>query len=274
MLLDINNCRQIPANRRIDVSLDPPSDPEAPSLDIDREGYPPGPKPGKSLKDLLQSVAHMAYKQCKEKRPELVNYLEPFEGEVYPPSFLSPDDVDNYLYEIDRDLGLELLPTMAPKARETNGPPTWDQNLKNLTGGYNWLRKYAPKTFLQDGEGDAGDGDHDGGHHTARKSRGGRGERGGRASTRGKRGSAAHRGSDRGDWDASMDDDPDFGSAPSTSRGKRKRDDDGGYRPKGGSSGRPAKKKRKSDGDLGTPTTKKPKKERDGPVERASNREE
>lgn len=63
---------------------------------------------------------------------------------------------------------------------------------------------------------------------------------------------------DRGDWDASMDEDADFGSTP-VGRGKRKRDDDGGYRP-GGSVGRPVKKKRKSDMD-GTPVVRKSKKE-------------
>jgi hypothetical protein len=54
-----------------------------------------------------------------------------------------------------------------------------------------------------------------------------------------------------------MDEDHDFGTP--VGRGKRKRDDDPGYRP-GGSVGRPVKKKRKSDVD-GTPAGRKSKKE-------------
>ncbi|KAG6018426.1 hypothetical protein E4U41_003899 [Claviceps citrina] len=63
------------------------------------------------------------------------------------------------------------------------------------------------------------------------------------------------------DWDASMDEDVDVGT-PVSRGGKRKRDDDPGYRP-GGSIGRPVKKKRKSDVD--SPAVRKSKKEAQTP---------
>jgi hypothetical protein len=281
---------------RVDVSMDPPSDPEL-ALDIDVDPPPPGPRPTKALKKYLET-AHVSYKEVKENFPDQVDYLDPFDGEAYPPNILSPDDIDAYLSEIDKRVGLEPLPTLAQVARDAGQPPppNWDVALKNLTGGYNWLRKYAPKTFLQDGEGTAAattagggevpdEADGDGKHTTTtgRKSRAGRGERGGKAPGGGrtKRASLAHARAEKPDNDVSMEEDPDYpnnsnnnGAAASTpgpptgggGRGKRKRDDDPGYRPKGGSSSRPTKKKRKSvDADpVATPTasSRKPKREK------------
>lgn len=91
-------------------------------------------------------------------------------------------DIDNYLWEIDVQTAAEpeiygdlppLLPTLAPLAREQNGGgigtaamphpsaaaassvsmSSRDFALRNPTSVYNWLRKHAPKTFLQDHEG-------------------------------------------------------------------------------------------------------------------------
>ncbi|CRK24638.1 hypothetical protein BN1723_003166 [Verticillium longisporum] len=151
---------------------------------------------------------------------------------------------------------------------------------------YNWLRKNAPKTFLQDAEQAAPAVDKDDTHHdeapatdVKRKRKSGIGasaaksERGG---GRGSRGGKRRSGIDRlsvlqfhkeagdepqsGTREAFADKDGDFFNLSSSTRGpaKRKRDEDVSYRPKGGSSGRPSKKKRKSggEGDMETPSGK------------------
>lgn len=231
------------------------------------------------LEQLLADVPHISYHASRDSHPAYTADLAAPDGEAHPANFLSADDVDNYIYAADAALDPDAhIPTLAPRAHP-GANPVPHPHLKNPTSVTNWLRKHAPKIFLQDGEthGDAGD-DADGhghghgagghGHGGGRKSRGGRGERGGRGGTRGKRASAAARlaaaaAADRtGDWDASMDDDPDFASGPAHGRAaKRKRDDDGGYRP-GGSTTRPTKKKRKSEGD-GPPSARRSKKDKE-----------
>lgn len=213
----------------------------------------------KRLEQLLNDVPHLSYSATKETQPSIVTDLTATDGESHPANFLSADDVDNYIYAIDSSLEPEHpLPTLAPHAHPDHHPPP-NPHLKNPTSVTNWLRKHAPKIFLQDGEAHhAADGDDGDGH--PRKSRGGaRGERGGRASiAKGGKKAAAGKALDRGDVDVSMDDDGDFGATPA-GKGKRKRDEDGGYRPRGSSS-RPTKKKRKSELE-GTPTVRRSKKE-------------
>ncbi|KAK1750807.1 IEC3 subunit of the Ino80 complex, chromatin re-modelling-domain-containing protein [Echria macrotheca] len=292
LLLDVNNCPQIPPEKRFDVSLDPPSDADAPALDIDRPGTPPpGVPPAKSYKKLLKEIPHVTYATATHEFRDQLNDLEagrdspadPAQGQPHPPSFLTADDIDNYIYDIDIRLAEAefaktgkmpaLLPTLAPLAHahdnvSTNGKDgplssNRDFALRNPTSVYNWLRKHAPKTFLQDGEHDKENGDEQ--HASTGRGHGrGKGERGGRGGARGKRASAAHA-RDRGSVGDDMDEEMGYDAVtPSTGvgKGKRKRvvDDDPGYRPKGGSS-RPAKKKRKSEG-LDTPTApaKKPRK--------------
>lgn len=224
----------------------------------------------KRLEDLQRDVPHSSYRQAKETFPTVVAALRAPAGEKYPSDFLTPDDIDDYIHEVDESIDPDNhIPTLAPRARPAEPQPP-SPHLNNPTSVTNWLRKHAPKVFLQDGEShaaataDADDGD--GGHTGGRKTRGGRGERGGRASTRGKRMSAAtraaaNRASERAaEQDGDVDDDPDFGSTP-VGRGKRKRDDDPGYKPRGSAS-RPAKKKRKSEAER-TPTVRRTKKDRE-----------
>ncbi|KAL3963184.1 hypothetical protein ACCO45_000188 [Purpureocillium lilacinum] len=248
----------------------------------------------KRLEQLLHDVPHSSYAATRDSHPATVADLSAPDGEAHPASFLSADDIDNYIFAVDSAMDPDgkhaALPTLAPRAHP-NATPAPHPQIKNPTSVTNWLRKHAPKVFLQDGEhgpgadaaggDDHADGHHGhgaGGHTGGRKSRGGRGgERGGRGS-RGKRASAAarhaadreyhsrHRGGDR---EASADEDHDFGSTPA-GRGKRKRDDDPGYRP-GGSTSRPAKKKRKSEGggpDGSTPVARRSKKDKDRDRER------
>jgi hypothetical protein len=264
-------------DKRIDIAMTPPSEAGYPPLDADA----PSEKqlrPSRQLEDLVKETPHTNYAQAKELLPALIADLEPFEGEQHPPHFLTADDIDDYLYEMDKHIDEEhMLPTLAPSARPTTAAPAAPSShsiaLRNPTSVYNWLRKHAPKTFLQDGE-QATDKDKDDAHHEEtpadakrkRRSVGVTKERGSGRGRGGKRKSAVDRASIQmanDTFDASMDDDHDYSvSTPVPSaRGaaaKRKRDDDAGYRPKGGSSTRPTKKKRKSiggDGEITTPTS-------------------
>ncbi|KAH6690589.1 IEC3 subunit of the Ino80 complex, chromatin re-modelling-domain-containing protein [Plectosphaerella plurivora] len=273
LLFDLNQSQQIPLDKRIDLAMTPPAEAGYPPLDADTpsEGRP---KPSRQLEDLLKETPHTNFTQAKEHLPALIADLEPFEGEQHPPHFLTADDIDDYLYEMDKRIDEEhMLPTLAPSARPSTAAPAAPSShsiaMRNPTSVYNWLRKHAPKTFLQDGE----DKDKDDAHEEApadarrkRRSVGVTKERGSGRGRGGKRKSAVDRASVQianDTFDASMDDDHDYSvSTPAPSAraaaAKRKRDDDAGYRPKGGSSTRPTKKKRKSiggDGEITTPTS-------------------
>ncbi|KAL2264921.1 hypothetical protein VTJ83DRAFT_7431 [Remersonia thermophila] len=311
ILLDVNNSRQIPPEKRIDLSLDPPSDAEndALLLDIDRPSTPPpGPPPATSYRKLLKEVPHYTFASAAEHCPEFLADLEagrdspadPAQGASHPPSFLTADDIDNYIWELDTQLANEKaaaaassssepnqgpkkdakdaapspLPTLAPLAHASSHQTPRDTQrdfaLRNPVSVYNWLRKHAPKTFLQDGEHDkeGAGGKENGDDHpgSARRAKAGGGDR----ASRPEKGSASARGASKRSRAAAAaavdsfedpDDDASVVGGPATpvpggAKGaKRKRvvDDDPGYRPKGGSS-RPSKKKRKSDGAEKTPS--------------------
>ncbi|KAJ4395921.1 hypothetical protein N0V93_000137 [Gnomoniopsis smithogilvyi] len=314
LLLDTNNCAQIPTDKRYDLSLPIPSDAEEDCiLPIDREPKS-GPRPAKTLRELIQDVPHFDFAATAKLHPDAVNDLlhgidspaADASHQQHPPAMLTADDIDNYLWEIDNRVAREpevyggpseMLPTLAPLAREpqSGATPTpvahskagsnsqstasRDFALRNPTSVYNWLRKHAPKTFLQDHEG--GDDKKEKSHHRkaprvedddddeekrppAKKSAGGSarkssGEaRGSIAVARAKakteraskRSSAAQAKDKRKPLDVSMvDAEDEVGyDEPAPSKGKRKRpaDDDTGYRPKGGASRRPAKKRSKN----------------------------
>ncbi|KAJ4863264.1 IEC3 subunit of the ino80 complex, chromatin re-modelling domain-containing protein [Trichoderma breve] len=243
LLLEVNNSPQIPTDRRIDLSLKPPSDDNALCLPMDRDRSKDKEAAMKKLEQLLSDIPHSTYDSAKETKSSFLADLGAPDGESHPAHFLSADDIDDYIYLVDTGIDPDsTLPTMAPLAHPIARPPSNPQT-KNPTSVTNWLRKHAPKIFLQDGE-----------TH---------GERGGsKASGKGKKAGAAARlsaAAERGDGDASMDDDGDFGATPAARSSKRKRDDDTGYKPRGSSS-RPTKKKRKSDVEA-TPTARKSKKD-------------
>ncbi|GKT90795.1 hypothetical protein Ct61P_08645 [Colletotrichum tofieldiae] len=190
-----------PLRQTLPPRTGPPEDSSFPPLDVDEEPNPD--EPTKSLKTLLKEVPHYTYSQAKEQYPTVVADMEPFSGEPHPPSFLTPDDIDDYIHDIDRRIDPDnLLPTLAPAARtnaplpETN-PHALSQSIamKNPTSVYNWLRKHAPKTFLQDAENAAPAADDEavetpqtdgrkrrGGGHRGESTRGGRSRGGKRAS--------------------------------------------------------------------------------------------
>ena len=270
ILCDINACPQIPPDKQIDIRLPAPAAELDEPDDLDGDIPPRKPWGAKRLEDLLKDVPHLSLASLRESNASLVAELEKDDKETYPAHFLTADDVENYRYDFDMKQNPEApIPSLAPHANPDDHPPLHPL-LRNPNSSTSWLRRHAPHIFLQTHEHEppAPEGDHDDGtpHHgtTGRKSRGGaKGERGGKASTRGRRSGVAalrHSAEKGNDADVSMDDDGDRASTP-VPKGKRKRDDDPGYRPKGGSGSRPSKKKRKSEGPDGTPTTKKSRKE-------------
>ncbi|KAI1650143.1 IEC3 subunit of the Ino80 complex, chromatin re-modelling-domain-containing protein [Daldinia loculata] len=247
LLFDINESPQIPFERRIDLSLEDDDD------DNDSDATQ---KPTRSLRRLEEDVPHRSFAATVEQYPEILDDLEPRDPQIHPTSFLTADDVDEYLHELDTRLGLKPKPTLAPSAIGKEIPnPAANFALRNPTSVYNWLRRHAPKTFLQDleKEKDKDKGkDKDDGHD---KEDDGRKRKGG-GTARNKRQSAVSRKEKEKEAAESMDWDDDAGyDAPA--KGKRKRDDDGGYRPKGGSS-RPTKKRKSKDfGSLPTKGSRK-----------------
>jgi len=312
LLLDVNNCPQIPPDKRIDLSLDPPASEEELSLPIDHAAKSSATKNGtKSYKQLLAEVPHFGFASAAGRLQEMaINDLntgrdspaDPQQGAPHPPTFLTADDLDNYIYGADvrvaahkrPETPTDFLPTLAPIAGTHGQPPdksippsalleslenasaahsfhnpsnpatsasaARDSAVRNPASVYNWLRKHAPKTFLQDHEVSAAD------HHAASEetphakgakgSRGGgdKGDRSSKPSARGHKKPPGSRPSKVKDLvvdPMDLDDEHDHLLTPSEKKPapKRKRvvDDDPGYRPKGGSS-RPKAKKRKSVG--------------------------
>jgi hypothetical protein len=149
---------------------------------------------------------------------------------VSPSGFLSVRHEEQYLQSLDAFLeGNAPVPrshaitTLSTKNGEKPTEREREMQLKNPVSVYNWLRKNHPTVFLQDNE--------TGAEKTPRPA-------GSRSSAR----KPATKDNVKQEQDLYDEDGIARDSAPS-SRGKRKRDEDGGYRPKGGSS-RSAKRRR------------------------------
>ncbi|OKL62981.1 hypothetical protein UA08_02069 [Talaromyces atroroseus] len=147
-------------------------------------------------------------------------------------NYLTPDHEHEYLLAIDAKLGdssadkqlkqLPEKPTISDREREAN--------LQNPNSVYNWLRRNTPQVFLQDNE---------------NASEKGTGQRPANARSS-KRASLARppaKEEDMYDEDGIALEVP----APSASKGKRKREEDTGYRPKGGRAST-SRKKKETDG--------------------------
>lgn len=254
LLYEINNSAQIPLEKRIDISLKPEADAKGPTLEVDNNYSQRKEQALKRLEQLLNDIPHSSYDASVSSNAAFADDLSAAKGETHPTSFLTADDVDDYIYTVTGNLPASdsHVPTLAPAANQNGHFARSNPHLKNPTSVSNWLRKNAPKSFLQDNEAHADGGD-DGDNSkepTTKRGRGGgaKAERGAKSggTSRGKRSSLAPR-AGTADGDASMDDDGEYGTpAP---RGKRKRDDDAaGYKPSGSAS-RPSKKTRKSEGE-------------------------
>ncbi|CAK7267543.1 hypothetical protein SEPCBS119000_002607 [Sporothrix epigloea] len=166
LLLDINNTPQIPGSKRIDLSL--PRSKNSPALDIDTEGgwerryinseNPdlPAPEPARhSLRSLLADVPHLDLNSTSSRYPSrLIDLIATDENRlafippdvrpaskkqqqpeqkpthIYSESFLTADDIDNYLWDMDRNIAGRallangdpppMLPTLAPFAHTSD----------------------------------------------------------------------------------------------------------------------------------------------------------
>ncbi|KAJ2901712.1 hypothetical protein MKZ38_001522 [Zalerion maritima] len=194
MLQDINNSGQIPPEKRIAIDEPTPHDSDGSAQPI---------RLSKTLQELEANTAHVGYDESAKAGMlsdiEHPSTLPNADTDARPPSFLTADDIDNYLFEIDSRIGGpgSHLPTLAPLAHHgkraadiacgvvtgtaaptangaTNGhaaplhigPSTAPASssssyqLRNPASVYNWLRKHCPQVFLQDGEKETKDKDH------------------------------------------------------------------------------------------------------------------
>jgi IEC3 subunit of the Ino80 complex, chromatin re-modelling len=265
LLLDVNESAQIPVDKRIDLTTDIPNLSPIPPLvnDDDLENVaelqtPEGQalyneirtmisekassnnasKPLKSLAALMAATPHLSLNNPNVDS-DLMASLEPEEGLTAPLAYLTADQMDDYIYDIDASLG--VVPPLPPQFQNT---PQHDLTFGNFHSPYNWLRRNVPQIFLQDGE-------------SSEKSHG----KPGALRGAGKRASIPAPSKpdalefveeDGIGYDAAL-------GGPSTSKGKRKREeDDGGYHPSKGSRGTgegKAKKPRKKKSDETTPAT-------------------
>lgn len=100
-------------------------------------------KPTRSYLDLLAAApAHLLGTSAGSQ--ELAEDLKPLEGLSHPIQYLSLEQIDNYLYDVDTNSG--------PPA-QMQIPSAHELSMKNPHSVYNWLRRNEPKIFLQDGEG-------------------------------------------------------------------------------------------------------------------------
>ncbi|KAK2757892.1 hypothetical protein FQN54_004298 [Arachnomyces sp. PD_36] len=254
LLLDFNDSLHLPPHLRYDLNVPSPSDPL-------QEPEPKAPtvshNPASARAALHKAKARLTAREISPDEYRTVED-EVRESKVFAPGvqfsslleiphtepgddlstigemetslgFLNPDEEAEYLNALDFRLG-DSADTTLPKS---NAPPAVDKEkevtLQNPVSFYNWLRKHKPHVVVQDNEPNAE-------NPPSRPSNA-------RASKR----SAAQmrKEEDMYDEDGILLD-LDNGPGASTSRGKRKRDEDGGYRPKGGSS-RPSKRRKEKD---------------------------
>lgn len=173
LLLDVNNSAQIPVDKRIDITSEAPGLSPLPSLvsddDLASIGTLQTPEgqalmaelrtmfaekaasnnailPPKSLNHLINTTPHLPLDHPTAR--ELLTSLEPEPNQTVPYSYLTPDQLDDYLYDIDASLG-----TVPPLPPQFHPPIQQDLAFGNPNSPYNWLRKNQPHIFLQDGEG-------------------------------------------------------------------------------------------------------------------------
>ncbi|ETI29463.1 hypothetical protein G647_01916 [Cladophialophora carrionii CBS 160.54] len=128
------------------------------------------------------------------------------------------------------------MSSLGSRNAEKNAERERETQLKNPVSVYNWLRKHQPQVFLQDNE--------TGADRTPRAA-------GSRISAR----KSAQKELIKQEKDY---DDEGFAAETAPSRGKRKRDEDGGYRPKGGAPRSIKRKKEGKDEAARSKRTKKP----------------
>lgn len=246
LLLELNSQPQVPARLRYDLS-DPAAVKKTARLDdVDHAALelrarrhkvskgellqPEYEQFEQALLDSADFAPQRSYAQLLQNAPleanppnETIDASGPLAG-----GFLTTKQEEQYLHSLDLFCSNQTdrprshaLSNLGSKHAEKSVDREREFQLKNPVSVYNWLRKNQPQVFLQDPE------------HDKTKAT---------ASRKSKRESIAKAPKVEPD----MYDDDGIALEPSTAKGKRKRDEDGGYRPKGGHA-RPAKR-RKDDG--------------------------
>lgn len=269
LLLDINDSAQIPAHQRIDLSTNTPSLAAVPDLITPEElarasefNTPAGQaiyneitsiiaekivekaasKPPKSLAKLINTTGHLSTSN-PILPSDLLTSLEPPQGYTDPISYLTPDQIDEYLSDIDASIA-RATPALPPIPQSLHH----EALLGNPHSVYNWLRVHEPKIFTADSD-------------FSEKLNG--------KATSSLRGAGKRMSMPApSKLDAleiveedGMSYDPTVGGLEPT-KGKRKREDDGGYHPKlgapsDGRAKRPRPKKKKVEGDSTGPPPRK-----------------
>ncbi|KAK6387636.1 hypothetical protein, variant [Exophiala oligosperma] len=244
LLTELNSCPQVPPRLRYNLESSSKHDPaEAPVLgattedeghltlrkarsqlqagEIDLEHY------RKVEKSLLKSEAFAPKRSylglvAETTLPQPRDKAKPG-PEAAAPGFLSVAQEEQYLDSLDAFLDNT---TTNPRSHAANGlgnrnaekttEREREMQLKNPVSVYNWLRKHQPQVFLQDNE-----------PATEKAAR----PAGSRSSAR----KSTSKDVVKQEQDL-YDEDGIASEVASSARGKRKRDDDGGYRPKGGNS--------------------------------------
>ncbi|KAF2258032.1 hypothetical protein CC78DRAFT_151545 [Lojkania enalia] len=277
VLLDLNETTRLPPNRRFDLRKPSEIDATAPSLEVDPEPEAVqrsiqalridmvngiiSPEEFGRKSEQLQNAQPLATRRqlvsLETRVPHTTEIPDPAPDGLllgeHAPGYMSPAHEEEYLLATDAALA---DPTVYdPNAHDGRPlrittshviPNEKELTYRNPDSVYNWLRKHQPQVFLQDKEQ----------HHENMSEKSS--ARPGNASGRGgKRASAVSANTPGPKTDPEMDEEMGFIPETGTGKGRRgKTEDDGAYRPKGGSS-RPAKRKREDGDPLGKGGRKK-----------------
>ena len=277
LLLHKNDSPNLPADLRYDIRSPPPDADSVPGLEPDRspehrhsvkaeddptlktssDATDPS-EATKSLASLTKSLPHttLAIASTENLLPSDIDSDEPT-------GYYSPSHEASHLAALDHSLGIASSseppkpPQLGPKIADKEKERQKQHELNNPVSAYNWLRKNQPQVFLQDNEG----AEKSVAQNTANKSavpKASPKPKGSRRSVVKKEKEEAEVVYDEEGFiigGPGFDDVPPLGTG---GRGKRKRQGDEAYRPKGGSS-RPSKRKKRASGEKdrasGTPGT-------------------
>ena len=270
LLLQINDeYSRLPSRYRFDVSSPtpeasavPPLDPDQPNSELklpsaNKTDFSKGclEKLPRSLK-ALSTLPHTTLESCMSE-----NLLPSDLDSDDPTGYYSPSHEATYLAQLDSSLGLSFIggPPQVPSTRNSDKEKERQKQheLQTPVSAYNWLRKNQPQVFLQDHE----DGPSPAARLAKDKTSAAKASPKPRASPKPPAAKGTKRAREsavkKEEQDIILDDDGtiigggglDDLAPPMSSKGKRKRDrgdDDNAYRPKGGSSRAPKRKKQRA----------------------------
>lgn len=275
LLLHKNDSPNIPAELRYDIRSPPPDEDSVPGLEPDRSPQRrlsvkaeddrklDIPRDATALSAVSKSLAalttHLPHTTLATVSSE--NLLPSDLDSDEPTGYYSPSHEASHLAALDHSLGISSstdIPKpilVGPKIADKEKERQKQHELNNPVSAYNWLRKNQPQVFLQDHEGAEKPTVPSGVKDVKPKAS---------PKPKGPRRSAVKK--EKEEVEVVYDDEgyviggPGYDDVPlpSAVKGKRKRQGDEAYRPKGGSS-RPTKRKKGASGEKdrgsGTPAT-------------------